>query len=103
MKADARRSLRRFGLSGVLVWLALLAACAPAAPPSTAKPAAGAPSGQAPAAASGQPTAPEQVVRGGTFVIGMHGDLVNFDAVTQTGALHLSVMGLVQSGLLKWG
>ena len=44
-----------------------------------------------------------KVVRGGTFGIGMHADLVNFDAVTQSGTLHLSVLGLVQNGLLKWG
>jgi peptide/nickel transport system substrate-binding protein len=93
----------RFALLGALVGLGLVA-CAPAAPPSSAKPgaSASAPGGQAagPAAA---PVSPEKIVRGGTFIVGMHGDLVNFDSITQTGALHLSVMGLVQSGLMKWG
>src|SRR5438094_7961326 len=104
MDRRSRPRSSRFAVLGALVGLAIVA-CAPAAPPSSAKPgggAAGAPGGQAagPAAA---PVAPEKIVRGGTYIIGMHGDLVNFDAVTQTGALHLSVMGLVQSGLMKWG
>jgi len=39
------------------------------------------------------------VVRGGTYVIGNHNDLVNFDTATLGGGIKLSVMGLVQSGL----
>src|SRR3954454_3822451 len=103
MQRCSRPRSPRFAVLGALVGLALVA-CAPAAPPSSTKPggAAGAPGGQAagPAAA---PVAPDKIVRGGTFIIGMHGDLVNFDAVTQSGALHVSVMGLVQSGLMKGG
>jgi len=98
MDRRARFPGQRWAVFAVILGLA--AACVPAAPPSTAKPAGSAASGQTsdPAAA-----APEKIVRGGTFVIGMHGDLVNFDVVTQTAALHLSVMSLVQSGLMKWG
>ena len=41
-------------------------------------------------------------VRGGVFRIGNHGDLRSFDVVSEGGALHLSVGGLVQNGLMKW-
>jgi peptide/nickel transport system substrate-binding protein len=82
----------------VLAVLALLAACAPTAPVA-------APSRPAGSPATGETggTPAERVVRGGTFGIGVHADLVNFDAATQSGTLHLSVLGLVQNGLMKWG
>jgi peptide/nickel transport system substrate-binding protein len=84
----------------VLAVLTLLAACAPAPPAPVA-----ASSRPAGSAATGETdgTPAERVVRGGTFGIGVHADLVNFDAMTQSGTLHLSVLGLVQNGLLKWG
>src|SRR6476620_6396356 len=83
----------------------LLGACAPAAPSSKAPGgAAGTSAGGpgAPAAASDTASS-DRVVRGGTYVIGNHNDLINFDTATLGGGIKLSVMGLVQSGLMKWG
>ena len=70
-------------------------ATAPATPGGAVAPAPGAPGAPAPAAQM-------EPVRGGVFRIGNHGDLVDFDMATEGGALHLSVGGLVQSGMLKW-
>src|SRR3954453_16718977 len=99
MVPRGRSRSRRFVGSARLLGARLLAACAPAAPPVN-KPADA--SAQAPTP-GGAATPADHPVRGGTSGIGMHGDLVSFDVVTQTATLHLSVMGLVQSGLLEWG
>ena len=85
----------------VVTITALLGACAPAAP-STRAPEGGAGGTSAPGTASDTASA-DRVVRGGTYVIGNHNDLVNFDTATLGGGIKLSVMGLVQSGLMKWG
>jgi peptide/nickel transport system substrate-binding protein len=84
-----------------LVVLALAAACAPGAPSSTAQKPSAAPAAE-PGAQAGAP-AGDRVVRGGTFAIGIHQDLLDFDTMTVGGGIKLAVMGLVQSGLLKWG
>src|SRR6476469_7952672 len=81
--------------------LALFAACAPAAPQAKPQNVSPAPAGAA--AAQADAPAADRVVRGGTFVIGNHNDLVNFDTMTVGGGIKLSVMGLVQNGLMKWG
>ena len=73
--------------------LAIAAGCAPAPAAPAAAPAAG----PAPGAAEMEPR------YGGKYIIGNHGDLVSFEAVTEGGALHLSVTALVQSGLMQWG